>query len=124
MVFLYDFKITNEWLINKLKRNILGYFEETTNGHYICKGYDYPLLARVSNGFSLIHSPFKYSGSYSYGGENEITLHSTYGRFRTYKKMIIFGIPFMVDTEMSEEDAVLAAMTDKHFIESLIRALA
>ena len=63
-------------------------------------------------------------GSYTYDGEDTIKLHSTYGRINTYKKMTIFGLPFMVETDMSEENAVLAAMTDKNFIKSLIEALA
>lgn len=122
--FLYDFEITNDVLVRKLKRNILKYFEETSEGHYICKGYEQPLLVHISNKMAFACNPFEYHGSYTYKGQNEITLHSRYGIFHTYKKMVIFGLPFMVCTDMTEEEAVLAAMTDVKFVKSLIQALA
>lgn len=121
---LYDFKIEDSYLQNKLKHNVLNYFKEVSDGCFICKGYRYPLLARISNNYSTIYSPFNYMGSYTYNGENTIKLHSTYGRIETYKKIIIFDLPFMVNTKLSEKEAILAATTDKKFIESLIKALA
>ena len=124
MKFVYDFKITDSTLMRKLERNALGYFEQVSNNHYVCKGYEQPLLAHISDKLAYVCDPFKYSGSYTYEGQDEITLHSTYGRLDTYKKMTIFGLPFMVCTDMSDDDAILAAMTDIKFVESLIRALA
>ena len=91
--------------------------------HYEFKGYKQPLLCFVSDDFSLVHSPYEYSGSYTYNGERTISLHSTYGRFETYRIIQIFGVPFMVNTLLSDEDAILAAETDDHFISSLIKAL-
>jgi hypothetical protein len=123
-IFLYDFEITDCTLVRKLERNVLGYFEQVSDGHYVCKGYRQPLLAHVSDGHAYVCDPFKYNGSYTYNGHHEITLHSTYGRLKTYKKMTIFGLPFMVCTNMSDDDAILSAMTDIKFIKSLIRALA
>lgn len=121
---LYDFTIEDSYLQKKLRRNVLNYFKEVSDGYYICKGYEYPLLARISNNYSIVYSPFNYMGSYTYNGENTIKLHSTYGRMETYKKMTIFGLSFMVNTKLSEEEAILAATTDKKFIESVIKALA
>jgi hypothetical protein len=121
---LYDFTIEDSYLQNKLRRNVLNLFKEVSDGCYICKGYKYPLLARIANKYSTVYSPFNYMGSYTYNNEDTIRLHSTYGRINTYKKMTIFGLSFMVETDMSEEDAVVAAMTDKKFIEALIKALA
>lgn len=121
---LYDFTIEDTHLQNKLRTNVLNLFKEVSDGNYICKGYEYPLLAHISNSYSKVYSPFNYMGSYDYNGEDTIKLHSTYGRMETYKKMTIFGVPFMVNTNLSEEDAILAATTDKNFIKSLILALA
>lgn len=121
---LYDFTIEDSYLQNKLRCNVLNLFKEVSDGCYICKGYRYPLLAHISDKYSRVYSPFNYMGSYTYNGEDTIRLHSTYGRIHTYKKMIIFGLPFMVETNMSKENAVLAAMTDINFIKSLITALA
>lgn len=121
---LYDFTIEDSYLQNKLRRNVLKLFEEVSDGCYICKGYRYPLLAHISDKHSIVYSPFNYMGSYTYNGEDTIRLHSTYGRIDTYKKMTIFGLSFMVKTDMPEEDAILAATTDKNFIKSLISALA
>lgn len=122
--FLYDCEITDYTLVCKLKHNVLGYFEQVSDDHYVCKGYKQPLLAHVTDNLAYVCDPFKYNGSYTYNEHDEITLHSTYGRLQTYKKMIIFGLPFMVCTNMSEEDARASAMTDIRFINSLIRALA
>lgn len=122
--FLYDFEITDSALAHKLERNVLGYFEQVSDNHYVCKGYSQPLLAHIYDDIAYVCNPFKYSGSYTYNGQDEITLHSTYGRFNTYKKMTIFGLPFMVCTNMSDNDAILSAMTDIKFVKSLIRALA
>lgn len=121
---LYDFTIEDSYLQNKLRRNVLNLFKEVSDGCYICKGYRYPLLAHISDKYSKVYSPFNYMGSYTYNGEDTIRLHSTYGRIDTYKKMIIFGLAFMVKTDMPEEEAMLAATTDKNFIKSLISALA
>ena len=122
--FLYDFEITDSTLVRKLERNVLGYFEQDTDNHYVCKGYGQPLLAHISDKVARVLDPFGYMGSYTYDGQDEITLHSTYGHFDTYKKMTIFGLPFMVCTSMSDDDAILSAMTDIKFAKSLIRALA
>ena len=122
--FLYDFEITDSTLVRKLERNVLGYFEQVSDGHYVCKGYEQPLLAHISDRLAYVCNPFGYNGSYTYKGQDEITLHATYGHFDTYKKMTIFGLPFMVCTSMSDDDAVLSAMTDIKFVKSLIRALA
>ena len=122
--FLYDFEITDSTLVRKLERNVLGCFEQVSDGHYVCKGYRQPLLTHISDRLAYVCDPFKYNGSYTYNGQDEITLHSTYGHFDTYKKMTIFGLPFMVCTSMSDDDAILSAMTDIHFVKSLIRALA
>ena len=122
--FLYDFEITDSTLVRKLERNVLGYFEKDADGHYVCKGYSQPLLAHISNKTAYVCDPFGYNGSYTYNGQDEITLHARYGHFDTYKKMTIFGLPFMVCTSMSDDDAVLSAMTDIKFVKSLIRALA
>ena len=91
--------------------------------YYEFKGYCMPLLCHVSDNFSLVHSPYDYNGNYTYNGEDTICLHSTYGRFDTYRKIEILGVPFMVHTSLSNDDAILAAETDKHFISSLIKAL-
>ena len=122
--FLYDLEISDYELERKLRRNVLGYFEEISDGHYVCKGYDQPLLAHISNEVSFVCCPFKYSGAYEYKGENEISLHATYGRVYTYKKMIIFGMPFMVCTNMTNKEAITHAMADVKFVTSLIKALA
>ena len=122
--FLYDFEITDSALVRKLERNVLGYFEQGDDGHYVCRGYGQPLLTHISDKVACVLDPFRYIGSYTYDGQDEVTLHSTYGRFNTYKKMTIFGLPFMVCTDMSDDDAVLSAMTDIRFAKSLIRALA
>lgn len=121
--FLWDYEITDTDLIKKLERNFHRSFELVSDGHYICKGYRQPLLAHINDKLSYVCDPLRYSGSYTYNGEDEITLHASYGRFVTYKKMIIFGLPFMVCTGLTEDDAILAAMTDKRFIESLIKVL-
>lgn len=123
-MFLYGFEITKEKYARKLERNIFKYFAKVDAQNYICKGYTQPLLACIHDRHSFVCSPFGYNGSYEYKGQTEITLHSTYGHFDTYKKMTIFGLPFMVKTDLSDDDAVLAAMTDIHFVESLINALA
>ena len=91
--------------------------------NYEFKGYRQPLLCYVSDDFALVYSPYDYMGSYTYDGQDTITLHSTYGKFDTYRKIMIFGVPFMVKTSLSDEDAILAAETDEHFISSLIKAL-
>lgn len=122
---LYDFEITTPALCKKLERNVLRYFERvSTDEEYICKGYEQPLLAHVSNNYAFVCNPFEYHGSYDYKGQDEITLHAQYGRFNTYRKMVIFGLPFMVCTNLSDTDAILAAETDIKFVKSLIRALA
>jgi hypothetical protein len=94
--FLYDFEITDTTLVRKLERNVLGYFEQDTDGHYVCRGYGQPLLAHISDKVARVLDPFGYNGSYTYNGQDEITLHTRYGHFDTYKKMTIFGLPFMV----------------------------
>ena len=91
--------------------------------YYEFKGYRQPLLCHISDRLCIVHSPYSYSGSYTYNGEDEICLHSTYGRFDKYKKLEIFGVPFMVKTSLSDEDTILAAETDNTFIMSLIKAL-
>ena len=82
-----------------------------------------PLLCRASNNSCMVYSPYEYDGNYTYSGENEITLHSTYGRFETYRKISIFGVPFMVCSRLTAEDVVLAAETCPKFLEQLIKAL-
>jgi hypothetical protein len=124
MTFLYDFEITDSTLVRKLECNVLGYFEQVSDNHYVCKGYRQPLLAHISDRLAYVCDPFKYNGSYTYTGQDEITLHATYGRFNTYKKLTIFGLPFMVCTSLSDDDAILSATTDIMFVKSLIRALA
>lgn len=91
-------------------------------GRVVC-GDTVPLLCYVSNNITLVHSPYEYSGSYRYNGENKICLYNTYGCLEEYRKLEILGVPFMVCSLLSDEDAVLAAETDKHFIASLIKAL-
>lgn len=91
--------------------------------HYEFKGYRHPLLCHIANNLTLVHSPYKYMGSYTYNGEDTICLHSTYGRFDNYRKLVIMGIPFMVNSLLSDEDAILSAETDESFIISLIKAL-
>ena len=114
-----------------LERNIFGYFSLNYKEDLICnkfyhyefKGYKQPLLCHVSNNMVMVHSPYNYYGSYKYNGEDTITLHSTYGRFDTYRKLTILGLPFMVCSSLSDEDAILSAETDEDFINELIEAL-
>ena len=122
MTKMYGFEITQERLIKKLENNIFKCFEKISDEDYIFKGYSQPLLASIKNNWELVFSPFKYMGSYDYKGQDIITLHSTYGKFNTYKKLIIFGVPFMVETEMTDEDAIMSAETSRKFVEWLIDA--
>ena len=129
--FLHDFEITDKKLIGRLKRS--EYFKvvdtkidwlNNVQYHYKFTGYSKPLLAYVSDKYCSVHTPYHYVGSYNYNGQDEITLHSTYGRLEHYKKIAIFDIPFMVESSMlNEEDIVLCAETDFKFIKSLISAL-
>lgn len=123
-VYLYDVEITDKELARRLQRNILNYFTEVTEGRYTCNGYEHPLLTHITNTHAHIYDPFKYSGSYNYNGQQQITLHSTYGRLNHYRLLNIYNLYFYVDTTLSDEDAVLAAMTDSTFINTLIKALA
>lgn len=128
--FLYDYSITDSRLIKKLETSKYFGIESTredlygnTYVTYKFTGYKQPLLCHVTDNFCLVHSPYNYSGNYNYNGEDTITLHSTYGRFDTYKLLSIFGVPFMVKSLLNDEDAILSAETDYHFIKSLIKAL-
>lgn len=113
-----SFKLVN--FKEDLLCNKFYYYE--FRGRVVC-GDTVPLLCRVSNNRACVYSPYDYSGSYKYNSEDRIWLHSTHGRFEEYRKLEIFGVPFMVCSSLSDEDAVLAAETDKHFIASLIEAL-
>lgn len=128
--YLYDYQITDSRLIKTLTTskyfNIAKTREDLYGNlhiHYEFKGYHQPLLCYISNNFCRVNSPYNYSGSYNYNGEDIITLHSTYGRFQTYKKFFIFGVPFMVNSTLEDEEIILAAETDIEFIKSLIKAL-
>lgn len=128
--YLHDFEIKDKQLINRLEKS--KYFSLTDENqdlygnkyyHYKFTGYRQPLLALVTDTFSLVYSPYDYMGSYDYKGEDTITLHSTYGRMHTYRRIELFGIPFMVDTCLSDDDIQLSVETDKSFTMSLIKAL-
>ena len=128
--YIYDYKITDIRLIKKLETCRYFAIKETKedfygNEHvtYQFNGYSRPLLCNVYDNFAIIHSPYEYAGSYTYSGEDVITLHSTYSRFDTYRKIYIFGVPFMVKSLLCDEDVVLAAETDCGFIKQLIKAL-
>ena len=113
-----------EFELVKFKEDLLcnKFYHYEFKGFVLC-GDTVPLLCYVSNNRASVYSPYEYSGSYRYNGEDRICLHDRYGRFEEYRKLEILGVPFMVCSELSDEDAVLAAETDKHFIASLIKAL-
>lgn len=128
--FLYDYLITDSRLIKRLETS--KYFAVDTTKEdlygniyitYKFTGYTQPLLCHITNNDCMVYSPYNYSGNYTYNGENVITLHSTYGRVVTYKLLNIFGVTFMVNSRLDDEDAVLSAETDYSFIESLLKSL-
>jgi hypothetical protein len=128
--FLNGFAVANSGLIKALTTCKYFAIKETKEDfygnqyiHYEFTGYRMPLLCYISDNLALIHSPYGYSGSYTYNGEDVLTLHSTYGRMETYRKINIFGVPFMVNSNLNDEDVVLAAETDPYFTRSLIKAL-
>lgn len=123
MVYLHDFEITDLRLVSKLKWNFRDAFEKVSKDHYIFKGFWQPLLAVVEDGSGSVASLYDHDGLYTYRGQNKITLRGYGNKYYTYRKIIIFGVPFMVCTSLSDEDAALAAMTSRMFVESLIDAL-
>ena len=129
-VYLHGYNITDARLIRRLetckyfaidstKEDLYGNIHVT----YKFTGYRQPLLCSVSDNFTMIHSPYDYMGNYTYNGEDKIVLHNTCGHFDTYRKIDIFGVPFMVKSNLSNDDCVLAAETDYSFIKDLIKAL-
>lgn len=128
--FMYDFEIKDRKLVTRLVKSeyfLLADEKEDLYGnkyhHYSFVGYRQPLLCLVTDIMSIVYSPYDYMGNYDYKGEDTITLHSTYGRMNTYRKIELFGIPFMVDSRLSDDDILLAVLTDDSFVKSLIKAL-